>query len=87
MEAERQEAIARDRERMEEKIEEEKKLKEMLKQQMLEIRARDTEVLVFLYKIFFNKCQRAVNKCIHYTVKPLNKGHPRERQHMVFIDK
>ena len=22
-----------------------------------------------------------------YTVKPVNKGHPRERQHMVFIDK
>ena len=22
-----------------------------------------------------------------YTVKPVNKGHPRERPHMVFIDK
>ena len=22
-----------------------------------------------------------------YTVKPVNKGHPRERHHMVFIDK
>ena len=23
----------------------------------------------------------------YYTVKPVNKGHPRERQHMTFIDK
>ena len=23
----------------------------------------------------------------YYTVKPVNKGHPREGQHMVFIDK
>ncbi|KAL4223980.1 hypothetical protein ACF0H5_017439 [Mactra antiquata] len=43
LEEERLEAIARDRQKMEEKIEAEKKQKEMLKSQMLEIRAREAE--------------------------------------------
>lgn len=47
MEEERLAAIARDRQKMEEKIEEERKLKEMLREQMLELRARDTEVIFF----------------------------------------
>lgn len=56
MEEERLAAIARDREKMEEKIAEEKKLKEMLKEQMLEIRAREAEVSIhlFLIKKLFN---------------------------------
>lgn len=44
MEEERLAAIARDRQKMEEKVEEERKLKEMLKEQMLALRAREAEV-------------------------------------------
>ena len=43
-ERERLEAIARDRQKMEEKVAEEKKLKDMLKEQMLELKAREIEV-------------------------------------------
>lgn len=44
MEEERLEAMARDRQKMEEKVAEEKKFKDMLKEQMLELRAREVEV-------------------------------------------
>lgn len=44
MEEERLAAIARDRQKMEEKVEEERKLKDMLKEQMLALRAREAEV-------------------------------------------
>ena len=47
LEEERQAAIARDRKKMEQKVEEEKKFAEMLKQQMLELKARETEVSFF----------------------------------------
>ena len=39
-------AIARDRQKMEEKVAEEKKLKDMLKEQMLELKAREIEVSI-----------------------------------------
>ena len=38
-----------------------------------------SSVFKFTYYCFMLKDQ--------YTVKPVNKGHPRERQHMAFIDK
>ena len=44
LEQERQEAMARDRLKMEEKVAEEKKFKDMLKEQMLELKAREVEV-------------------------------------------
>ena len=44
MEEERLAGIARDRERMEAKVAEEKKLAVKLKEQMMEIKARDVEV-------------------------------------------
>lgn len=43
MEKERLEAIARDNKKMEEKLEQERKLKEQLKEQMLELQAREAE--------------------------------------------
>ena len=43
-ERERLEAMAKDRQKMEEKVAEEKKLKDMLKEQMLELKAREIEV-------------------------------------------
>ena len=46
IEKERLMAIARDRQKMEEKVAEEKKLKDMLKEQMLELKAREIEVSI-----------------------------------------
>ena len=55
LEEERQEAMARDRQKMEEKVAEEKKFKDMLKEQMLELKAREVEVgRTFKILIFFH---------------------------------
>ena len=53
MEVERQEAMAADRRKMEDKIEQEKKLKDTLKGQMLELKAREMEVVYLVFKLSF----------------------------------